>query len=78
MAFEIGPRTNEKDDWFGDQPAMAAHRSEVHVRVINGTEYLFGRNTYENGAVTLTAMKRGAREAAHWFTSPSYVEPRGA
>ncbi|MFF4054642.1 hypothetical protein ACFYZ0_02490 [Streptomyces sp. NPDC001708] len=72
MAFEIGPRENEKDVEFGDQPAMPAHRSEAHSRVINGTEYLFGRNTYTDGSVTLLAKKRGGREVAHWFTSPSY------
>lgn len=73
MAFEIGPRMNQKDDYYGDQPAMPAHRTEAHTRVINGTEYIFGRITYDNGLVAVQALIRGQstkeKPDVHYWTN---------
>lgn len=78
VAFEIGPRTDEETYDMGSQGKFAAHRSEIHVRVINGTKYAFGRFTYETGLVVIQAIVVGKwRPDVHYWTNAK--EPaRGA
>jgi hypothetical protein len=70
MAFEIGPRQQEREY---DSPAwrnIPAHRAQVHSRVINGTRYAFGRFTYDNGVVAVQVIKPGTgRGDMHYFTN---------
>lgn len=74
MAFQIGPRENEREF---EIPARGskypAHQAEMHARVINGTRYLFGRFTYPNGTVAVQAVIAGqaskTQPDAHYFTN---------
>ncbi|QAY15888.1 hypothetical protein SEA_TINABELCHER_65 [Streptomyces phage TinaBelcher] len=72
MAFEIGPRENEKTFEGPARGKYPAYKGAIHSRVINGTEYVFGRFTYETGETAVQAIIRGessrAKPDVHYWT----------
>jgi hypothetical protein len=73
VAFEIGPRMNEKTWNTPTQGKRPAHRVESHSRTINGTRYVFGRITYETGQVAIQVIIPGRSSKAdpdlHYWTN---------
>ncbi|MFF3249704.1 hypothetical protein ACFYWP_01515 [Actinacidiphila glaucinigra] len=79
MAFEIGPRTNEQTFEGPSRGKHPAYQGQMHSRVINGTEYVFGRFTYETGETAVQAIARGQstkeKPDVHYWTDIKEPEP---
>jgi hypothetical protein len=65
VAFEIGPREDAKTWEVPARGEVPAYKGELHKRVINGTPYIFGRFTYETGAVAVQAIVQGRSTKAN-------------
>ncbi|QAX95518.1 hypothetical protein SEA_BARTHOLOMEWSD_69 [Streptomyces phage BartholomewSD] len=79
MAFEIGPRENAQTFEGPARGRYPAYRGEIFSRVINGTEYVFGRFIYETGETAVQAIVRGqsskAKPDIHYWTDIKEQHP---
>ncbi|QBI99429.1 hypothetical protein SEA_CAELUM_69 [Streptomyces phage Caelum] len=60
VAFEIGPREQVREYTVPARGRHPGHKAEVHVRVINGKRFAFGRFTYNNGLIAIQAIVPGS------------------
>ncbi|AUG87253.1 hypothetical protein KGG77_gp15 [Streptomyces phage Omar] len=69
MTFTIGARQNEGEYWVSETVHRPGHLVQVHERAINGTRYGFARLTFDDGRVSITAVKAGSpnRLGEHHF-----------